>query len=377
MTNTNFKYYAFISYNARDIKWGKRLQRKLEHYRMPSTLCSERGWQRTPIKPVFFAPTDIQPGGLTEELQQRLRDSRNLIVICSPNSAQSEWVGKEIEFFHSLGRSKNIHFFIVDGEPNSHNPETECFNPIIKKLNIPEILGANIHEHIYAIPWLNKERAYVQLISKLLGIEFDNIWKRHRRLLIQKISAWILGILLMLSLIVQSYIANKPIEVKVDLNELSEHNENLPPLKDAIVTLILDNEIKTDTVNAMNDSAVFKNIPHRMLGKMVDLSFRCKDFMNVDTSMLLSRNIRLDIFRNPDVYGNVRFKIWNPKTESVVSDADIVIAGMKVIADSNNVFSLSVPIEYQKEKYHIVSSLPLENDTIYMPCGKNVYLRTK
>lgn len=377
MTSSAFKYYAFISYNARDIKWGKRLQRKLEHYRMPSTLCSERGWKRTPIKPVFFAPSDIQPGGLTEELQERLKASRNLIVICSPNSAQSEWVGKEIEFFHSLGRSKNIHFFIVDGEPNSYNLETECFNPIIKKLNIPEILGANIHEHIYAIPWLNKERAYVQLISKLLGIEFDNIWKRHRRLLIQKIIAWILGIMLMLSLIVQSYIANKPIEVKVDLNELSEHNENLPPLKDAIVTLILDNEIKTDTVNAMNDSAVFKNIPHRMLGKMVDLSFRCKDFMNVDTSMLLSRNIRLDIFRNPDVYGNVRFKIWNPKTESVVSDADIVIAGMKVIADSNNVFSLSVPIEYQKEKYHIVSSVALENDTVYMPCGKNVYLRTK
>lgn len=377
MSQSSFKYFAFISYNARDIKWGKRLQRKLEHYRMPSTLCSERGWKRTPIKPVFFAPSDIQPGGLTEELQERLKASRNLIVICSPNSAQSEWVGKEIEFFHSLGRSKNIHFFIVDGEPNSYNLETECFNPIIKKLNIPEILGANIHEHIYAIPWLNKERAYVQLISKLLGIEFDNIWKRHRRLLIQKISAWILGILLMLSLIVQSYIANKPIEVKVDLNELSEHNENLPPLKDAIVTLILDNEIKTDTVNAMNDSAVFKNIPHRMLGKMVDLSFRCKDFMNVDTSMLLSRNIRLDIFRNPDVYGNVRFKIWNPKTESVVSDADIVIAGMKVIADSNNVFSLSVPIEYQKEKYHIVSSVALENDTVYMPCGKNVYLRTK
>lgn len=377
MTSSAFKYYAFISYNARDIKWGKRLQRKLEHYRMPATLCSEHGWKRTPIKPVFFAPSDIQPGGLTEELQERLKASRNLIVICSPNSAQSEWVGKEIEFFHSLGRTKDIHFFIVDGQPHSGNPETECFNPVIKKLGLPEILGANIHEQIYTLPWLNKERAYVQLISKLLGVEFDNIWKRHRRLLIQKISAWILGILLMLSLIVQSYIANKPIEVKVDLNELSEHNENLPPLKDAIVTLILDNEIKTDTVNAMNDSAVFKNIPHRMLGKMVDLSFRCKDFMNVDTSMLLSRNIRLDIFRNPDVYGNVRFKIWNPKTESVVSDADIVIAGMKVIADSNNVFSLSVPIEYQKEKYHIISSLPLENDTIYMPCGKNVYLRTK
>ena len=34
-------------------------------------------------------------------------------------------------------------------------------------------------------------------------------------------------------------------------------------------------------------------------------------------------------------------------------------------------------IEYQKEKYHIVSSVALENDAVYMPCGKNVYLRTK
>ncbi len=62
----------FISYNYKDIEWGKRLQRKLEHYRMPATLCSEHGWERTPIKPVFFAPSDIQPGGLTEELQERL-----------------------------------------------------------------------------------------------------------------------------------------------------------------------------------------------------------------------------------------------------------------------------------------------------------------
>lgn len=67
-----FKYFAFISYNSKDTAWGKKLQKKLEHYRMPATLCSEHGWKRTPISPIFFAPTDIQPGGLSNELQERL-----------------------------------------------------------------------------------------------------------------------------------------------------------------------------------------------------------------------------------------------------------------------------------------------------------------
>ena len=90
-----YKYFAFISYNSNDTKWGMRLQRKLEGYGMPSTLCKEKGWERKPIKPIFFAPTDIQPNELRDELKARLEVSKHLIVICSPNSAQSEWVGLE------------------------------------------------------------------------------------------------------------------------------------------------------------------------------------------------------------------------------------------------------------------------------------------
>ena len=118
----NFKYFAFISYSSYDIEWGKRLQRKLEHYRLPATLCSEHNLPRNPIKPVFFAPTDIQPGDLDEELQERLRSARHLIVICSPNSAKSAWVGKEIEYFHSLGRAKNIHLSVRRSIASRHRP---------------------------------------------------------------------------------------------------------------------------------------------------------------------------------------------------------------------------------------------------------------
>ena len=291
-----FKYYAFISYNSKDTEWGKRLQRKLEHYRMPATLCSEHGWERNPINPVFFAPTDIQPGGLTEELQERLRASRNLIVICSPNSARSEWVGKEIEFFHQLGRTKQIHFFIVDGLPHSGNPDTECFNPIVDTLGLPEILGANIHEKIYRWPWMNKERAYVQLISKLLGVEFDAIWQRHKRLLVQRAVCWAIGIVAVLAALLGVWNSSRSVDVEMRLNEASVHNGDLPPLQDAVVTLTLDNETKTDTIRSLDATTIFKNIPHRFLNKEVRVHVACQEaYLPIDTTLLLSKNVTLDI----------------------------------------------------------------------------------
>lgn len=378
-----YKYFAFISYSSKDTEWGKRLQRKLEHYRMPATLCSEHGWQRTPIKPVFFAPTDIQPGGLTEELQERLKASRHLIVICSPNSAQSEWVGKEIEFFHKLGRTKQIHFFIVDGQPHSSNPDTECFNPIINTLGLPEILGANIHEKIYRWPWMNKERAYVQLISKLLGVEFDAIWQRHKRLLIQKVISWVIGITAIMLAMSYVWITNQAVNVEVKLNESSVHNGNLPPLKNAVIMLTLENETKTDTIHTINDNILFSNIPHKYLDKEVHVTAIITDtssfqsYLPVDTILQLSETLTINIYRDPTFYGNVHFRLWNPDREEAVANAELEIAGQKVVSESDGHVSLFIPLGEQQTKNNIKSSVPLANDTIYLPCGPDDVILTK
>lgn len=349
-----------------------------------ATLCSEHGWKRNPINPVFFAPTDIQPAGLSEELQERLRASRHLIVICSPNSAQSEWVGKEIAFFHQLGRTKQIHFFIVDGIPHSGNPETECFNPIVDKLGLPEILGANIHEQTQTfpftrIPWpyLNKERAYVQLITKLLGIEFDTIWQRHKRLLVQKAIAWSIGIIIVLAALLGVWINSQPVNVEMRLNETSVHNDQLPPLRDAIVTLTLDNETKIDTIHSLEDNTLFRNIPHHFLNSKVRVCVECPDYLPVDTSFLLTESVLVDIRRNPDVYGKVRFLLWNADKEQTAPNAEIDIDGHRAKADEQGVVELSIPLAEQKPSYPLQSSLQLVDKKLTMPCGPNDIVQFK
>lgn len=365
-----FKFYAFISYNQKDTEWGKRVQRKLEHYRMPSTLCRERGWKRTPIRPVFFAPTDIQPGGLSDELKERLRASKNLIVICSPHSAQSEWVGKEIEYFHSLGRTDHIHFFIVDGVPHSGDPDTECFNPVVKKLGMPEILGANVNEQNYRWPWLNRERAYVQLVSKLLGVEFDSIWQRHKRRLIRRAIAWTLGAIAVLAALIWVWVANQPFDAHVGLNEATVHNEQLPPLHDAVVTLTLDNETKVDTINALDQAALFANIPHQYLGQEAHITFAAPDFLPVDTTVTLTRDVKLNISRDATVYGNVRFGLWNPRTEVFVPNARIEVNGQEAVSNSDGQVELFIPLEQQKPAYLVKAPFALVDDTIHMPSGE-------
>ena len=377
MKQQEYKYFAFISYNSLDYKWGKRIQKKLEHYRMPTTLCSKHGWERKPMNPVFFAPTDIQPGELTAELQERLKASRNLIVVCTPNSARSEWVGKEIAFFHQLGRTQQIQFFIVNGIPHSGNPETECFNPITNELGLPEILGANIHEKIYRWPWLNKERAYVQLITKLLGVEFDSIWQRHKRMLVRQVIAWIVSGIAILASLFAVWQYNKPVDIALLLQEQSVKNQNLPPLHDAVATITFGKETKIDTLSSLSDKASFLNVPHRYIGKEVRITISCPDYLPVDTTLALQKNTEVNIFRDPAVYGNIQFKLWNTSKESYVGNTTIRIDEIVVVSDAEGVVRTTVPLAKQKKEYRLSSTVPLEDSVLYMPYGKDCVIRIK
>ena len=286
-------------------------------------------------------------------------------------------MGREIEYFHKIGRTKNIHFFIVEGNPHSGDPDTECFNPVVEKLGLPEILGANIHENVYRQPWLNRERAFVQLVSKLLGVEFDTIWQRHKRRLVRKVLAWTVASMVVLCALIGVWRLNQPIDVVTQLNETSVHNHNLPPLNNAVVTITLDNETKSDTLQTIDSQGLFANIPHHFMNETVNIRFICNDFLDLDTVMPLNKDIVLNVRRDPAVYGDVHFYIWDVENEEYVANIGIEIDQWRVVSDKNGLVKLFIPIELQKTEYQIKAPIQLVNDYVYMPCGESDVIMTK
>ncbi|MCH5174550.1 MAG: toll/interleukin-1 receptor domain-containing protein [Prevotellaceae bacterium] len=176
--STDFEYSAFISYKREDEKWAIWLQNHLEHYSIPSTIRKEIPRLPKHIKPVFRDKTDLCAGGLAFSLHKELERSHFLIVICSPHSACSDWVGKEIEYFRILGRENYIIPFIVDGIPHCEDASKECFHPIFNNFH-DEPLGINIKE-------IGKQQALVKVLAKILDLRFDILWGRHKRYLLRR-----------------------------------------------------------------------------------------------------------------------------------------------------------------------------------------------
>lgn len=169
-----YQYFAFISYKREDEEWARWLQHKLESYRLPSNLNGRTDLPKE-IRPVFKDTSELTPGNLPEQINEALEQSKFLIVICSPRSAQSEWVNKEVETFMSMGRTNNIIPFIIDGSPYSSDQSEECFPKAI--LSLPqeqEILGANINE-------MGRDAAAVKVVARMFDIRFDELWQRHER----------------------------------------------------------------------------------------------------------------------------------------------------------------------------------------------------
>ncbi|MEN9473158.1 MAG: hypothetical protein RLZZ495_1247, partial [Pseudomonadota bacterium] len=175
----DFAYWAFISYSHRDEKFCGWLHKKLDSYKTPSSLVGETandGIHTVPAKlyPIFRDREELPAGAnLSDAITAALRDSRYLVVICSPHSAASKWVNQEIEYFISLGREKYILPIILEGEPNSTDPQKpECFPPPLPPPKEPRAADARKGKD-------GRDAALMKLRAGLLGVGLEDLVNRE------------------------------------------------------------------------------------------------------------------------------------------------------------------------------------------------------
>jgi len=140
------RYSAFISYRHADNtqegrRWAEWLHRGLERYVVPPDLIGTSNLRGEPIRdslyPIFRDEDELPANAdLATGIRAALEVSDHLIVLCSPRSAVSPWVRKEVREFKELGRSDRILAIIIAGEPNADDPakaregilrDEECF----------------------------------------------------------------------------------------------------------------------------------------------------------------------------------------------------------------------------------------------------------
>lgn len=328
-----YSWFAFISYKSDDLKWAWWLKKKLHDYRLPTKICRDYNYKHRPANPSFLDKTDIQAGNLSTELKRQIDDSENLIVICSPRSACSPYVGEEIEWFTRNGRIDNMFLFIIDSDPKNIHAS---FHPKIakagEKWNVSgkrEEFGVNVNEEnvdkmffLYRMPFIGKrllrERAFMQLISTMLvNVRFEQLWSIQKMRMIERAIAWFVGMLIIIASLITVWMMNRPVDISMKLEETSIKNDYLPPLKNAVVTIALDNEVRSDTIGNLENEATFRKIPQSLLGREVKVQVRCQDYIDIDTSLVLSKSNILGIRRDESVYGNIYFRLWNMKKRNL------------------------------------------------------------
>ncbi|NLW78485.1 MAG: tetratricopeptide repeat protein [Ruminococcaceae bacterium] len=119
-----FQYDVFISYRHRPLDDAVAVKafHTLESYKMPKALARQ-GYAG--VARVFRDTEELAVSGiLSDTIQRALHTTRTLLVICSPDTPQSEWVDREVATFIELGRADHIFALLIGGDADTSFPKS-------------------------------------------------------------------------------------------------------------------------------------------------------------------------------------------------------------------------------------------------------------
>ena len=330
------KNFAFISYNHHDVKMAIWLHKKLESYKLPTEIHNEYEDSKF-LRPVFRDQEDLDTGILTDELLRNLKNSKYLIVICSPHSATSRWVSGEVKVFIELGRLEYIIPFIVDGAPNSGD-ENECFPQSLLEYvgEHPdrELLGISIAE-------VGREKAFVRVVSRMLGVNFDELWKRHERERRRRIMAWSIGIPFAACLI---YYFAVPVSLSI---QVVDENHSLPMPSDAVL-IVANAEY---SLSSIDTTITINTIPGYYRWQKIPIQFSSTYYMPIVEEYKLGigvKNTEVIRIRRDSLFALYAGMVVDLNGEPV-EHAEVQIGDSIAYTDSRGCFRLMFRVEQQSE----------------------------
>ena len=375
------RYAAFISYNSRDDRWAKWLQKKLEEYRLPTIIVNERRevvYRREEGEEklkVFRYVSDLVTTSLTNGLQKELNDSSHLIVICSPNSAKSEWVGREIQYFSkNYGKDKVIPF-IISGTPYSDGDD-ECLHSVLKEL-FPgkDLLGVDLNDSGDDSRLLSRRKAVAKVVSLLIDIPgaYGYIWDRYKIQAARRDILVSVAILAVLAVLVTVRTLSSPFDLELSVGDSFPVNRDIPSLDTTNVTLYLPSDTRSFQVTP--GTIVVPNIPRKFLGKEVRVTAEADNFVPLDTAIVLGRENTLILLRDAEVYGHIYFSLWEYRRERAVPYCPVDIDGESMVTNREGVIELMIPLDKQRTTYRVSCSRQLLDSVLVMPCTENTVIR--
>jgi len=351
--------YAFISYSHQDVKIAKWLQHKLEQFYIPNKIFDIVNKDNLPkdshyLRPIFLDKTDLNGGVLADTLRQNLESSRYLIVICSPNSAKSDWVSKEVQCFVESGRLDYIIPFVVKGTPfvdtqiaAGKNPaEEECMPKYLveftKKHPEKELLGIDVRDNGY-------ENSIIRIVSRMLGISFDDLWDRQRRRRVAKITSMFSAFILFFFFIGYFFM---PMKLTYTISNAA-NNQGLPMPEDAMVTI----EGTSYNLGSVLDTTItLKSRPGYYRGRKLPVIFHATYYDTINTVFNLGRGIYKDevlFIKRDNTFAVFAGHIIDQDGEPIAG-ASVTVRQIKATTDEEGAFHINLPSEEQAEEQAII-----------------------
>ena len=194
-------YDAFISYRHLDpdSTVATLLHRKLERFKLPANLRKKFPKEKWKIRRVFRDEDELPlADNLSDPIEEAIRNSDYLIVICTPRLPQSKWCLREIELFKQIHGQEKILAILAEGEPSESFPEAICYRDevrvneqgeqITERVEV-EPLAADVRAQSKAKRNKMLDDAVLRMTAPMYHLGYDDLKQRHREQKIRRIAA--------------------------------------------------------------------------------------------------------------------------------------------------------------------------------------------